>query len=96
MVDCHRTSDETERTDIYGLRRIMLELMEPRVCEVQEELQYPERWESDRTGIVDFLRATTESSLSELRSVSSGLFLTCGISPLIAQFSTKNPRLGAT
>jgi len=73
-----RTNEDTERGDLLGLRRIMLELMEPRTCRIGdgvEELRHPEEWKEDEaSGIIDFLQATTTCSLDKLQQVSLSMF----------------------
>ncbi len=79
MMRAQRTNEDTERVDLLGLRRIMLELMEPRTCRYgdgEEELRHPEEWKEDEgSGIIDFLRATTTCSLEKLQKVSLPMFV---------------------
>ena len=71
MINLRHHNKDSEREDLLGLRRIMLELMEPRVTRLagDEELSHPEEW-MEEEGIMDFLRATTTDSLDSLCKVS--------------------------
>ena len=62
-------SAETERHDIRGVGRILIELMEPTTFMDNPDtvtLQEPKRW-NERQAILSFLEATATSTLKELK-----------------------------
>ena len=73
MIRTQRSSKDKEKDDLQGLRRIMLELMEPRTIRLPgdpEELRHPDQWvEHEETGIMEFLQATKSASLDDLGKV---------------------------
>ena len=83
MIRTQCYSRDKERVDLQGLRRIMLELMEPRTIRLPgdpEELRHPNEWtEHEETGIMEFLQATTSATLDELGKVREMLLWVLGL-----------------